>query len=906
MFSPSDYNDAVPQFSNGNYANEPLNPLYVEEPDDVNYKRGAEPLQTLPVQWWNWFINKFTSRFNKLNIYVKNLFNELAQLLSLVNVKPDGTEGSITDGQLKNAFKELYPDYINTKLKLATTYTPQTRTINKKTLDRNITLTGEDIDVSQSDSTTVADKFFFQPRDLYAESRFNGDLYNQCILNGTYTADKYVTDKGTLADAVGLGASDYIPITGGSLYEYVLTNASGVARSEAGCFYDRNKVKVVAIRKLTAIDNTIFVPENVAFVRFTIGLTQATGSAYNYFKRLDALQQNSVLKGMKIAVLGDSITFGHGLENQDQRYSNVLARMSGATVLNYGVSGSKMSEIDGDEIPSFVERVSQIDKTCDKVVIFGGTNDYWHNKTAIGFRTMTSPDHLCGAVNTLITYLENNGFTNKDIVFVIPTLQSYADGNSFEDRGNHFGTFVDFRNAIIRTCGYRSIPVIDLFTCGKIDIISNPSLKDYYTTDGLHLNFRGHYIVAKAIYDFFQSNTFTGIGITQSDALSIGLEDKNQPISTLDLATGWYEEKADFATARSFSDSPSSTIQLLKSFIGSGANPKGDYNVAVQMVIDALGKSPNMWFKNTESDWQKVIKEGDTVAGIDLTDSDTADILPAIGTIVANSVSRGGTNNPTTDRNWWIITFRPNKDLAVQMACAGNGYACRYYYAGTWYEWSIFAKTVTQFEMDTVKAILCNDEYSNNNPHNEDVDSFLESGKTKTCGMNATNTEKFPALGWWTVISMGWYSTNKFGTQLIMQSQDLAEPKMYYRIKWDGTWQNWQRVTMGDANGFPSTVQSIIANTANTAPANNNSACMFFVPAGSPETIDINGNTWILCWKNDNVAVQLGCNGTTTAVRYRYGDDGSWTAWNKQALASDLGDQVTYNLSGTTLTITTK
>ena len=40
MFSPSDYNDAVPQFSNGNYANEPLNPLYVEEPDSVNYKIG--------------------------------------------------------------------------------------------------------------------------------------------------------------------------------------------------------------------------------------------------------------------------------------------------------------------------------------------------------------------------------------------------------------------------------------------------------------------------------------------------------------------------------------------------------------------------------------------------------------------------------------------------------------------------------------------------------------------------------------------------------------------------------------------------------------------------------------------------------------------------------------------------
>ena len=112
MFSPSDYNDAVPQFSNGNYANEPLNPLYVEEPDAVNYKRGAEPLQTLPVQWWNWLWNKITAKLNNLNIYVKNIFNELAGLLSLVNVTPDATEKKVTTEQLKDMFATKYPQYL--------------------------------------------------------------------------------------------------------------------------------------------------------------------------------------------------------------------------------------------------------------------------------------------------------------------------------------------------------------------------------------------------------------------------------------------------------------------------------------------------------------------------------------------------------------------------------------------------------------------------------------------------------------------------------------------------------------------------------------------------------------------------------------------------------------------------
>jgi len=112
MLSPSDFNNAVPQFTNGNYAGNPINPQYIEEPSAVDYNRGAEPLQTLPAQWWNWFLNRFTLRFNKLNIYVKNIFNELTQLLSLVSITPSGTEADPTVGQLKDMFKNEYPKYL--------------------------------------------------------------------------------------------------------------------------------------------------------------------------------------------------------------------------------------------------------------------------------------------------------------------------------------------------------------------------------------------------------------------------------------------------------------------------------------------------------------------------------------------------------------------------------------------------------------------------------------------------------------------------------------------------------------------------------------------------------------------------------------------------------------------------
>lgn len=158
MLKPSDFNNAVPQFSNGNYASNPINPQYVEEPSSTDYNRGTEPLQTLPAQWWNWFINKFTSRFNKVNIYVKNLFNELAQLLSLVNVTPDGTESSVTDGQLKNAFKELYPDYINTKLALESTYVKKTQKVNNHALSGDITVTKSDVGLGNVPNVSTNDQ----------------------------------------------------------------------------------------------------------------------------------------------------------------------------------------------------------------------------------------------------------------------------------------------------------------------------------------------------------------------------------------------------------------------------------------------------------------------------------------------------------------------------------------------------------------------------------------------------------------------------------------------------------------------------------------------------------------------------------------------------------------------------
>jgi hypothetical protein len=146
MLSPSDFNNAVPKFTNGNYASNPLNPQYIAEPSSTDYNRGVEPLQTLPAQWWNWFLNKFTGRFNKVNIYVKNIFNELAQILSIFNITPDGTEATPTTSQLKTLFACCYPEYVKTTACLVGTET----TVNGHPLTGNVTVTRSDLGLGTS------------------------------------------------------------------------------------------------------------------------------------------------------------------------------------------------------------------------------------------------------------------------------------------------------------------------------------------------------------------------------------------------------------------------------------------------------------------------------------------------------------------------------------------------------------------------------------------------------------------------------------------------------------------------------------------------------------------------------------------------------------------------------------
>ena len=116
------------------------------------------------------------------------------------------------------------------------------------------------------------------------------------------------------------------------------------------------------------------------------------------------------LKGIKINVLGDSITQGVGASCIEKCFVNVLAAKTGATVNNYGISGTRIARQKLD-IPAphfntpYCDRIPEMDKDADVVLIFGGTNDFGHGDAPFGEYMSDDEWTFCGAFNMLMKKL---------------------------------------------------------------------------------------------------------------------------------------------------------------------------------------------------------------------------------------------------------------------------------------------------------------------------------------------------------------------------------------------------------------------------------------------------------------------------------------------------------------------
>ncbi len=201
---------------------------------------------------------------------------------------------------------------------------------------------------------------------------------------------------------------------------------------------------------------------------------------------------------MKIAFLGDSITFGYALEDKACRYSTLVCDTFGAEEVNHGITGTLVAKagLSRDDGTAYVDRIDLV-LDADVTVIFGGTNDYfWSDRPIMPPAGECAPEYFFCALHKICKRIkEVRG--DKPTLFVTPYphhgIGNFVGGEHFKDKSEHDTTEVNFNGQVIadyvdtlnKVCGEYGIPVLDLHRTEGFDWRT-------MTSDGCHPNHVGH------------------------------------------------------------------------------------------------------------------------------------------------------------------------------------------------------------------------------------------------------------------------------------------------------------------------------------------------------------------------------------------------------------------------------
>ena len=221
------------------------------------------------------------------------------------------------------------------------------------------------------------------------------------------------------------------------------------------------------------------------------------------------------IKGFKVNFLGDSITEGSGVENQENRYDNRIFKMCELSAANrYAISGSRLAhQIHPSEKPRydlcFCGRAYDMDETADMVIVFGGVNDFIHGDAPFGEIGDKTPATFCGGVYFLMNYLRET-YREKPIIFMTPARMFLRHEVSDLIPSTHAKKIVegkpliDYVEAILETAKQFGIHTLNLYKDLGIDP-HNPEDFETYTMDGLHFNDIGHEKIANLLKNFIDA-----------------------------------------------------------------------------------------------------------------------------------------------------------------------------------------------------------------------------------------------------------------------------------------------------------------------------------------------------------------------------------------------------------------
>jgi len=228
-----------------------------------------------------------------------------------------------------------------------------------------------------------------------------------------------------------------------------------------------------------------------------LGLMLLGGSYYMYSHGLSGKYANTEVKDgqIKVACVGDSITYGHGIENWEKNnYPAQLQKLLGDDyhVANFGSSGACVNPEGDQPYTSRAVYQESLDYNADIIVVMLGTND-------------SKPENWVD-MNTFIqeyfsllhTYYRDE---NPPKIYIGVCAESYYTEDA--DKSTGIAGF-DIQPAIVDNIASvltNGMPVCDCdFSASIIDIHSlTEAHPEWFEADGIHPNADGAKAIAEVV-----------------------------------------------------------------------------------------------------------------------------------------------------------------------------------------------------------------------------------------------------------------------------------------------------------------------------------------------------------------------------------------------------------------------
>jgi sialate O-acetylesterase len=211
--------------------------------------------------------------------------------------------------------------------------------------------------------------------------------------------------------------------------------------------------------------------------------------ALGFFSPVDAQNVTSSCKKIKIACVGNSITFGSFLASPStESYPAQLQKMLGTHYMvgNYGRSGATVLTSGDRPYIQQKEFTAAIASEPDIVIIMLGTND-----SKLAFRNNIATHLKTDYINLVDTFAS---LKPKPRIILVPSAPSFAKADEVYSGINESVVRNKIAPIVQQIAGEKGLETIDVYTPLK----NHPE----FFPDKVHPNLAGAKILAKAIYDY--------------------------------------------------------------------------------------------------------------------------------------------------------------------------------------------------------------------------------------------------------------------------------------------------------------------------------------------------------------------------------------------------------------------